>query len=91
MALETTHWDIQDHIKTAERQLGYLEAALEDGDPVLVAAALGDIAKARGMSFVAQEAGVTRESPSKALGDPKLSTFMSAVKALGLRLRIEAV
>ncbi len=94
MALETKPWDIQDYITTTDRQLGYLEAALEDGDPAPVAAALGDLAKARGMSAVALSTGISREGLYKALspaGDPRLSTFMGAVKALGLRLRIEPV
>jgi probable addiction module antidote protein len=68
---------------------GYLEAALEDGDPALVAAALGDIAKAKGMTDVAEDAGLGRESLYKALssgGNPRLSTVLRVVKALGLRL-----
>lgn len=89
MAIETIPWTIQDHIKTPERQLGYLEAALEDGDPGLIAAALGDIAKARGVAAVAQEVGVTRQGLYKSLsstGDPRLSTVMGVLKALRLKL-----
>jgi probable addiction module antidote protein len=67
----------------------YLEAAFEDGDPSLIAAALGDIARAIGMTQLATQAGVTREALYKALsasGDPRLSTFLGVMKALGLKL-----
>jgi probable addiction module antidote protein len=92
--IKTFPWDIQDHLKTHEQQLGYLEAVFEDDDPALIAAALGDVAKARGMSAVAKEAGVTRETLYKALsenGDPRLSTFMGVARALGLRLQLSPV
>jgi len=91
MPIKTSPWDIQDYLKTHEQQLGYLEAVFEDDDPALIAAALGDVAKARGMSAVAKEAGVTREALYKALsedGDPRLSTFMGVTRALGLRLQL---
>jgi probable addiction module antidote protein len=68
----------------------YLEAALEDGDPALVAAALGDIARAKGMADIARETGLGRESLYKALspeGNPEFATVLKVVKALGLRLR----
>lgn len=84
-------WDVQDHLNTPEDIALYLEAALEDGDPSLVAAALGDIARAKGMSTVAREAGVTREALYRSLsenGNPNLSTLLGVTKALGLSLRI---
>ena len=71
----------------------YLEAALEENDPALIAAALGDIARAKGMSDVAREAGLGRESLYKALspdGNPEFSTVLKVVKALGLRLHASA-
>jgi len=71
----------------------YLEAALEDGDPAVVAAALGDIARASGMSAVARESGLGRESLYKALspgGNPELATVLKVVRALGLRLHAGA-
>lgn len=89
MALETTKFDVQDHLKTPEDRAAYLDAAFEDGDPALIAHALGDVARAQGMSNVAREAGVTREALYKALsdrGDPKLSTLIGVMKALGFRL-----
>ena len=66
----------------------YLEAALKEGEPSLVAA-LGDIARARGMTKLARETGLGRESLYKALsqsGNPEFSTIMKVVEALGLRL-----
>ena len=71
----------------------YLEAALEDGDPALIAAALGDIARAKGMSQIARETGLGRESLYKALspdGNPEFSTVLKVVRALGLRLHAAA-
>jgi probable addiction module antidote protein len=68
----------------------YLEAALEDGDPTVVTAALGDIARAKGMTRVARKAGLGRESLYKALspnGNPELATVLRVVEALGLKLR----
>ena len=71
----------------------YLEAAFEDGDPALIAAALGDIARAKGMSQIARETGLGRESLYKALspdGNPEFSTVLKVVRALGLRLHAVA-
>jgi len=73
--------------------IGYLEAALEEGDPALVAAVLGDIARVKGLSGIARRAGVGRESLYKALsaqGNPELATILKVVKALGLRLHATA-
>lgn len=91
MPLETTKFDIQDHLKTPEAQAAYIEAALEENDPAFLAAALGDVARARGMKQVAKDAGVTREALYRALsakGDPRLSTLMGVLAALGLKLKI---
>lgn len=85
----TTPWDPADHLKTEEDMAAYLEAALDDGDPSLVAAALGDIARAKGMTQVARQAGLGRESLYKALspaGNPEFATIMKVVSALGLKL-----
>ncbi|APO70425.1 addiction module antidote protein (plasmid) [Rhizobium gallicum] len=62
MALETTRFDIQNYIKSHEDQTGYLDAVLEDGDPALIAAAIGDIARARGASQFAKDSGLSRET-----------------------------
>ena len=92
MTLETTRFDVLDHLKTPEDRIAYLEAAFEDGDTKDIAMALGDIARSLGMTNVAKEAGVTREALYKALsekGDPKLSTLLGVMKALGLHLTVQ--
>ena len=63
----------------------------EDGDPALVAAALGDVARAKGMSQIAQDAGLGRESLYKALsseGNPEFATVLKVMRALGLKLKV---
>jgi probable addiction module antidote protein len=85
----TAPWDPADHLRTEEDMAAYLEAALEEGDPNLVAAALGDIARAKGMTQVARDAGLGRESLYKALspaGNPEFATVLRVVTALGLQL-----
>jgi len=87
----TKPWDPAEHLNTEEDMAAYLEAALEEGDPALVAAALGDIAKAKGMSQIARDAGLGRESLYKALapsGNPEFATIMKVVSALGLQLHV---
>jgi probable addiction module antidote protein len=90
---KTKRWDAAEHLKTEDDMAAYLEAALEDGDPALVAAALGDIARAKGMSWIARESGLGRENLYRALspdGNPEFSTVLKVVRALGLRLRATA-
>jgi probable addiction module antidote protein len=85
----TTRWDPAERLRTEEDMAAYLEAALEENDPALVAAALGDIARAKGMTQVAREADVGRESLYKALsatGNPEFATILKVVTALGLQL-----
>ena len=87
----TRIWDAAEHLKSDEDITAYLNAAFEDGDPALIAAALGDIARAKGMTSVARSAGLGRESLYKALsadGRPELATLMKVVQALGLKLTI---
>ncbi len=87
---ETQQWDAAEHLETSEDMVAYLEAALEQDDPKLVAAVLGDIARAKGMAKVAQEAGLGRESLYKSLspgGNPEFGTVLRVMRALGLRLR----
>lgn len=88
--IQTTPWDAVDHLKTKEDIIAYLEAALEDGEPSLVMAALGDISRSQGMSEIARETGLGRESLYKALsieGNPEFTTILKVLKALGLRLQ----
>ena len=89
-----TIWDPATHLATADDVAAYLESALQDGDPQLVAAALGDIARAKGMSQVARDAGLCRESLYKSLsssGNPELATVLKVISALGLELNVTAV
>jgi len=88
---KTIPWDAASDLKTDEDIANYLEAVLEDGDPALVAAALGDIARAKGMSQVARDAGLGRESLYKALsadGNPEFATVLKVIHALGLKLKV---
>ena len=86
----TRPWNAAENLKTDEDVVAYIDAALDDGDPALIAAALGDVARARGMTKVAADAGLGRESLYKALspgGNPELATVIKVMRALGLRLR----
>jgi len=90
MKTKTTVWKISDHLKTKAEREAYLNAAFEDGDTAVIAAALGDIAKAEGMSKVAKKTGLGRESLYKALspdGNPALTTILKVLKAFDLHLR----
>lgn len=87
-------YDTAEFLETDEDIVAYLNAALEDGDPSLVAAALGDIARARGMTQLAKETGITRDGLYKALsptGNPSFATVQKVVKALGYKLDVEPV
>ncbi|CBS86141.1 addiction module antidote protein [Azospirillum lipoferum] len=88
---ETRPWDIVDSLDSDERIAAYLDAVLEDGDPQLIVAALGDIARAKGMTEVARNAGLGRQSLYKALspdGNPEFATVLKVIKSLGLRLTV---
>jgi probable addiction module antidote protein len=93
IARKTSRWDPAEYLTTPGRIAAYLEAAFDDGDPSLIATALGDIARARGMTQLAAEAGVTREALYKALSpavNPRLSTLLGVMKALGIKLKPRA-
>jgi len=85
----TRPWDVAEHLETEEDMAAYLEAVLQEGDSALVAAALGDIARAKGIAQIARETGLGRASLYKALspeGNPELATVLKVVRALGLQL-----
>ena len=85
----TRPWDVADYLDNEEDIVAYLEAAFDDGDSRLITAALGDIAKSKGMTKIASEAGLGRESLYKALshdGNPSFSTVLKVMQAVGIRL-----
>jgi len=91
----TTRYDVAEHLRTPEEMAAYLEACFDeaDGDATFIAKALGDIARAKGMSQVARDAGLSRESLYKALSgerSPSLDTILKVMAALGLKLHAEA-
>jgi probable addiction module antidote protein len=93
MANKLKVWDASEHLDSEEMIFAYMNAAIEDGDPALFTAALGDIARARGMTDIAKKAGVSRESLYRALsneGNPEFATVVKVMKAMGLRMSIAA-
>jgi probable addiction module antidote protein len=87
----TTKYDVSEHLRTSEEMAAYLEACIEEanGDAAFIAKALGNIARAKGMSQVARDAGLSRESLYKALSgerSPGFDTILKVIDALGLRL-----
>jgi len=92
---KTTPWDASEYLDSPEAISEYLTAALEDGDPDLLLAVLGDIAKAEGMSKIARKANLGRESLYKALAPgskPRFDTVLKVMRSLGVHLeaRVEA-
>ncbi|WP_215523509.1 addiction module antidote protein [Varibaculum prostatecancerukia] len=93
MAINISSWDASEYLESADDIAAYLNAALEDGDPAILQAALGDVAKARGMSAIARQAGLGRESLYKSLsleGNPSWATITKVLNALGLQLEIKS-
>lgn len=93
---KTSKYDVAEHLRTPEEMAAYLEACLEEanGDAAFIAKALGDIARAKGMTQVARDAGLSRESLYKALSGertPGFDTILKVVDALGLKLHAEAM
>ena len=93
MARKTQRWDAADSLQSKKDIASYLDAVLEDGDPELLKAALGDIARAKGMTEIAEATGLGRTNLYKALspeGNPEFATVAKVLKSLGLRLHIAA-
>lgn len=89
------HYDVAEHLRTPEEMAAYLDACIEEseGDAAFIAKALGDIARAQGMSKVARDAGLSRESLYKALSgerNPDFSTVLKVARALGVKLHAAA-
>jgi probable addiction module antidote protein len=92
----TTPYDVAEHLRTPEEMAAYLDAWLEEApdDPAGIARALGDIARAKGMTQVAKDAGLSRESLYRALsadGNPSFATVLKVARALGVKLHAEAM
>jgi probable addiction module antidote protein len=93
MAVKTTRFDSAEYLDSDEAISAYLEEALETSDPVFITQALGTVARARGMSQIAKETALSRESLYKALsaeGNPEFSTVIRVMHALGLRFSVTA-
>jgi probable addiction module antidote protein len=87
--LETKAWDASEYLNDEEDIALYLEAAFDDGSPTLIARAIGDIARAKSMTQIAKDTGLSRESLYRALsgdGNPSFSTILKVIDALGLEL-----
>ncbi|ODS90791.1 MAG: putative addiction module antidote protein [Comamonas sp. SCN 65-56] len=94
--LKLRQWDSAEHLKTEEDMVLYLQACMEEAgdDAAFIAKALGTIARAKGMSQLAKETGLGRESLYKALsgeGNPSFGTILKVMRALGLKLQPQAV
>ncbi|KQT17339.1 addiction module antitoxin [Chryseobacterium sp. Leaf404] len=90
--METSKFDITDYLGSSEMIAEYLNTVLEEGNDIQIIAALGNIAKAVGMTKIAEEAGMSRPSLYKALSEgskPQFSTIMKVLKAVGGQIRIE--
>ena len=90
MKTKTRLWDAAEHLKTREDMAAYMAGALEEGDVSLIAAALGGIARAKGMTKIARKTGLGRESLYKTLsrkGNPELETVLKVCDAVGLKLK----
>ena len=95
MLTKTAPYDVAEFLETPEEMAAYLEACIEEanGDAAFIAKALGDIARAKGMSQIARETGLSRESLYKALSgerSPSFDTVLKVVSALGLKLSASA-
>lgn len=93
MPIKTTRFDAAEYLDTIEAQAEYLAAAFETGDEEYIKNAMATVARARGMTEIAKAADVTRQALYKGLseaGDPKLSTVLGVMKALGMKVTVEA-
>ena len=91
----TSRYDVAEHLRTTEEMAAYLDACIEeaDGDATFIAKAIGDIARARGMSQIARDTGLSRESLYRSLDGehiPSFDTILKVTKALGIHLHAEA-
>lgn len=94
--IKTSRYDVAEHLRSPEEMAAYLEVCFEEskGDAAFIAKALGDIARAKGMTQIARDTGLSRESLYKALSgerSPAFDTILKVMSALGLKLHAEAM
>jgi probable addiction module antidote protein len=90
--VKSTKWDGADFLTSPKAIVAYLDAAFEDGDSRVIAKALGNVARVKSLPRIAKDIGVTKSGLHKALsenGDPRLSTFIAALKAMGFELKVK--
>lgn len=90
--IKISRFDVAEHLDSEEMIAEYINAALEDGDPDLLMAAIGDVARARGIAKLAADAGLGRESLYKTLtpgAKPRLDTVLKLLRALGIKLHAD--
>ena len=93
MAIETREFDVTEYLDSPDMIAAYIEAAMEENDPAFIAKAIGDVARALGMTDIAQRSGMQRETLYKALserGNPTLATLTGVFDAMGLKLSVAA-
>ncbi|TEA79502.1 addiction module antidote protein [Allopusillimonas ginsengisoli] len=94
MDIKFSRYDTVDYLTTEEDIAAYLDAVVEEGEPALIAAALGDVARARNLSQLARDVGMSRQGLDKALsgeGNPSLSTVVKVAHVLGLQLSFKPI
>jgi probable addiction module antidote protein len=94
MKTETSDWDASEYLDSPEMIKEYINAAIEEGNPELLQAALGDIAKAKGMTDIAKKAKVSRQNLYKTFSagnHPRLDTIQKVIHSLGLKLKVETL
>ena len=94
MTIKISQFDVSEYLKDEESIASYLSAILEEGDPKLLLAAISDVAKARGMSKIATDSGLGRESLYKALNPeakPRFETILKVLNSLGVKIKFNAI
>lgn len=89
--IKISDWDTSELLKTEDDIAQYLSVAFEEGEADAIAVALGNVAKARGMTEIAKKAGVSRENLYRSFrigGDPKLTTLVSVMSSLGVKISV---
>lgn len=93
MTVKTSRWELAQQLDSDEKIALFLEAVFEEGDPAIIASALGDVARLRGMTEVARDTGLSRENLYRALGpdgNPEFATVLKVIKAMGFDLTVSS-